>query len=98
MAKAGAGTDGFRPAFAVPAAELRAFKMLEHACPQNKRFFTLFGTALLISFSSILPSDTGFCIAQESEIAPLAARSLLLDGQVLGQRVVVVGERGHILI
>ncbi|MBW2503454.1 MAG: hypothetical protein JRE16_02680 [Deltaproteobacteria bacterium] len=72
--------------------------MLEHACSQNKRFFTLLGIALLISVNSILPFDTGFCIAQESETAPLAARSLLLDGQVLGQRVVVVGERGHILI
>ncbi len=34
----------------------------------------------------------------EAEIAPLAPRSLLLDGQVIGNRVVVVGERGHVLV
>ena len=29
---------------------------------------------------------------------PLADRSLLLDGQVIGSKIIVVGERGHILI
>ena len=29
---------------------------------------------------------------------PLAEKSLLLDGQVIGDRIIVVGERGHILI
>ena len=29
---------------------------------------------------------------------PLADKSLLLDGQVIGDRIIVVGERGHILI
>ena len=37
-------------------------------------------------------------LAEESEPMPLATQSLLLDGQVLGGRVVVVGERGHILV
>ncbi len=32
-----------------------------------------------------------------SQILPLAAKSLLLDGQVIGERIIVVGERGHIL-
>lgn len=36
--------------------------------------------------------------AQTSQVMPLAAQSLLLDGQVVGDRIVVVGERGHILI
>ena len=30
--------------------------------------------------------------------APLAIESLLLDGAVVGSRLVVVGERGHILV
>ena len=36
--------------------------------------------------------------AAEAELAPLADRALLLDGQVVGERLVAVGERGHILI
>ncbi|MDT8440594.1 MAG: YCF48-related protein [Desulfuromonadales bacterium] len=36
--------------------------------------------------------------AAPSELMPLAAQSLLLDGQFAGDRVVTVGERGHILI
>lgn len=36
--------------------------------------------------------------AANSEIMPLAAQSLLLDGQVTGGGVVVVGERGHVLL
>lgn len=37
-------------------------------------------------------------VAAPSEMMPLAAQSLLLDAQRLSDRVVVVGERGHILI
>jgi photosystem II stability/assembly factor-like uncharacterized protein len=37
-------------------------------------------------------------LAQESKIAPLADRSLLLDGAFLEGMAVVVGERGHVLI
>ena len=36
--------------------------------------------------------------AEEAVKAPLAIESLLLDGAVAGSRLVVVGERGHILI
>ena len=36
--------------------------------------------------------------AEEAMEAPLAARSLLLDGAAAGSRLVVVGERGHILV
>ncbi len=36
--------------------------------------------------------------AEEAVEAPLAARSLLLDGAAAGSRVVVVGERGHVLV
>ena len=37
-------------------------------------------------------------IAKEAVVMPLAKDSLLLDGTAVGSRVVVVGERGHILI
>lgn len=33
-----------------------------------------------------------------SQIAPLASRSLLLDAVLAGERIVVVGERGHVLL
>ena len=36
--------------------------------------------------------------AEEAVKAPLAVESLLLDGAVAGSRLIVVGERGHILI
>ena len=36
--------------------------------------------------------------AEEAVEAPLAVRSLLLDGAVAGSRLVVVGERGHVLV
>jgi len=45
----------------------------------------------LLLWAGILP-------AADAELAPLAARALLLDGQVVGDRLVAVGERGHILI
>ncbi len=35
---------------------------------------------------------------EHSEIAPLATRSLLLDAALAGTRMVVVGERGHVLL
>lgn len=37
-------------------------------------------------------------MAGDSQIMPLAEQSLLLDGQVIGDKIVVVGERGHILL
>ncbi len=36
--------------------------------------------------------------AEEAAKAPLATRSLLLDGAAVGSRLVVVGERGHVLV
>jgi photosystem II stability/assembly factor-like uncharacterized protein len=52
------------------------------------------GLILLLTFS-LIPSPS---LAENSQILPLAERSLLLDGQVIGERIIVVGERGHILI
>ena len=40
----------------------------------------------------------GIAGAEEAVKAPLAVESLLLDGAVAGSRLIVVGERGHILI
>ncbi len=36
--------------------------------------------------------------AEEAVVAPLAIQSLLLDGAAAGSRLVVVGERGHVLV
>ena len=50
---------------------------------------------LAVSMALITPAAA----ASESAVeAPLAIESLLLDGAVAGSRVVVVGERGHILV
>ena len=43
----------------------------------------------------LAPAGAG---AAEAVEAPLAARSLLLDGAAAGSRLVVVGERGHVLV
>lgn len=52
---------------------------------------------LPVMFSALL-LWAGPLAAAEAELAPLAARALLLDGQVVGDRLVAVGERGHILV
>ena len=52
------------------------------------------GLILLLTFC-LIPNPA---LAVNSQILPLAEKSLLLDGQVLGDRIIVVGERGHILI
>ncbi len=68
-----------------------------------------FSTLLHIFFRSSLLAGAIFSIlsvapvsrqaqAADSQLMPLAEKSLLLDGQVLGDRIVVVGERGHILL
>lgn len=57
----------------------------------NNRIIVL----LVLLLCSILP---GRALAEPAEMAPLADQSLLLDGQLIGDRVVVVGERGHILL
>lgn len=53
------------------------------------------GLGLLVLTFSQLASPA---LAANSQILPLAEKSLLLDGQVIGDRIVVVGERGHILV
>jgi photosystem II stability/assembly factor-like uncharacterized protein len=52
------------------------------------------GLILFLTFC-LIPNPT---LAINSQILPLAEKSLLLDGQVIGERIIVVGERGHILI
>ena len=61
----------------------------------SPRFYLLAGLALvtLVHTFSAVP-----VLAAESQIMPLADRSLLLDGQLTGNKIIVVGERGHILI
>ena len=51
------------------------------------------GLALLLGL--LAPAGAG---AEEAVRAPLAVRSLLLDGAAIGSRVVAVGERGHVLV
>jgi photosystem II stability/assembly factor-like uncharacterized protein len=51
----------------------------------------------LIFFTLTLLATPGMTRAADSQIMPLAAKSLLLDGQIIGTTIVVVGERGHIL-
>ncbi len=51
------------------------------------------GLILLLTFC-LIPNPA---LAVNSQILPLAEKSLLLDGQVIGDRIIVVGERGHIL-
>ncbi|MDJ0957289.1 MAG: YCF48-related protein [Arenicellales bacterium] len=50
-------------------------------------------TVLLLCLASSTAAQTN----QSSVIAPLAPKSLLLDGAAAGEAVVVVGERGHVL-
>jgi photosystem II stability/assembly factor-like uncharacterized protein len=55
-------------------------------------------SGLLLLLALILLNAHSVALAADSQIMPLAEKSLLLDGQVIGDRIVVVGERGHILI
>ncbi len=70
---------------------------------------TFFPAFLHLSPRSALPAALIICLlalalisnavfAANSQILPLAEKSLLLDGQVIGDQMIVVGERGHILI
>ena len=56
--------------------------------------------AWFISLACLLLTALGHApsLAAPAEMAPLADQSLLLDGQVIGDRLVVVGARGHILV
>jgi photosystem II stability/assembly factor-like uncharacterized protein len=58
-------------------------------------------SALLVSSQPALPQapdETAAPAAEHSAIAPLATKSLLLDAVFAGKRMVVVGERGHVLL
>lgn len=53
---------------------------------------------LALGQSALPQAPAGPAADEYSEIAPLARRSLLLDAVLGGSRIVVVGERGHILL
>ena len=59
------------------------------------RFTLLAGLTLFVLLHTFSPITA---LAAESQIMPLADKSLLLDGQLIGDRIIVVGERGHILV
>lgn len=52
----------------------------------------------LLTTVAILLAGVPALQAADAEPAPLAARALLLDGQAVGERLIAVGERGHILL
>lgn len=64
--------------------------------PHRPFRFTLLAGLALVALVHSLPAIP--VLAAESQIMPLADKSLLLDGQVVGDRIVVVGERGHVLV
>lgn len=53
---------------------------------------------LVTSVSLCLATLSSFCIAQTSYQAPLVNQSLLLDIDKVGQQLIAVGERGHIIL
>ncbi len=54
--------------------------------------------SLVLCIALLCSGVAGAALAAPAELVPLADRSLLLDGQAIGGRLVVVGERGHILV
>ncbi len=54
----------------------------------------LAGMVFFLLVSTAIKNDAQ---AADSQTMPLAEKSLLLDGQVIDDRIIVVGERGHIL-
>ena len=61
----------------------------------TSRFTLLAGLTLFVMVHAF-PAVSA--LAEKSQIMPLADKSLLLDGQLIGDRIIVVGERGHILV
>jgi photosystem II stability/assembly factor-like uncharacterized protein len=61
-------------------------------------FLSLHRHLLLLVAATILLLGAPPLYAADAELAPLAAQSLLLDGQAVGPQLFVVGERGHILV
>ena len=60
-----------------------------------RRRLAMAGFALVLGLGFFGPAETS---AEEAVEAPLAIQSLLLDGAAAGERLVVVGDRGHILV
>jgi photosystem II stability/assembly factor-like uncharacterized protein len=57
------------------------------------------GVCWLVAFLCfVVTSPSSLPAAETSEVAPLAARSLLLDVTRAGPRLVTVGDRGHVLL
>ena len=63
--------------------------------PSSRRFASASRLLLVFLLGLHAPGIAG---AEEAVKAPLAVESLLLDGAAAGSRLVVVGERGHILV
>ena len=63
--------------------------------PSSRRFANAGRNALIFLLGLLAPAATG---GAEAVKAPLAIESLLLDGAAVGSRMVVVGERGHVLV
>ena len=72
---------------------MQAIPCLAGSLPRRARVLT----GLLLALVPGLPGPA-HADAKPAIHAPLAVESLLLDGAVAGSRVVVVGERGHILV
>ncbi len=61
----------------------------------KNRHLTLLTAAIMLTCLSFSPPASG---KESSVIAPLASHSLLLDAERIGDDLIAVGERGHILI
>ena len=72
---------------------MQAIPCLDRSLPRRARALAGLPLALVLGFPGPVHAD-----ARPSIHAPLAVESLLLDGSAAGSRVVVVGERGHILV
>ena len=71
--------------------------MLGHRAGLRLHLQRLLAGTLALWLVSVMAQDSG--LPEERAIqAPLATRSLLLDGIAVDKRLVVVGERGHILV
>jgi photosystem II stability/assembly factor-like uncharacterized protein len=56
------------------------------------------GATLSFAFAEAPPQSTEQSALEHSEMAPLAPKSMLLDAAYAGTRIVLVGERGHVLL
>lgn len=65
---------------------------------ENEPAFTLAVIGLLIAIATVAAISTALACGPGAIDSPLASRSLLLDAEPLGDRIIAVGERGHILI